>query len=99
MLRGQRCPVKPGMTEAGMTSAQIIFISLQGNKRTNMNEKFPCETCPMRAKYDQNPKSLVGRFWRWHINFCPGFRAYFTHQDEEKQKEIREKYNFQKYQK
>ena len=53
----------------------------------------------MRAKYDQNPKSLVGRFWRWHINFCPGFRAYFTNQDEEIQKEIREKYNFRKYQK
>ena len=64
-----------------------------------MDEKFPCETCPMRAKYDQNPKSLVGRFWRRHINFCPGFRAYFTHQDEEIQKEIREKYNFRKYQK
>ncbi len=64
-----------------------------------MNESYPCETCPMRAKYDQNPKSLGGRIWRWHINFCPGFKAYFTHQDEETQKMLREKYNFKKYQK
>ena len=37
----------------------------------------------MRGKYDRNPKSLAGRVWRWHINFCPGWKNYFTHQDEE----------------
>ena len=51
----------------------------------------------MRAKYDKNPKSLVGRFWRWHINFCPGWKAYFTHQDDETKSALRAKYNFQKY--
>lgn len=35
-----------------------------------------CPTCPWRAKYDQNRKSLLGRLWRWHINFCPGWKAY-----------------------
>lgn len=25
----------------------------------------------MRAKYEKSPRSLAGRFWRWHINFCP----------------------------
>ena len=44
--------------------------------------QYPCETCKLRAHYDKNPKSMIGRFWRWHINFCPGFKAYFTHQDE-----------------
>ena len=32
----------------------------------------------MRAKYDCRPRSFAGRFWRWHINFCPGWKAYFS---------------------
>ncbi len=59
---------------------------------------YPCENCKFRASYDKNPKSLKGRFWRWHINFCPGWKAFFTHQDEETKSALREKYNFQKYQ-
>lgn len=35
-----------------------------------------CETCPLRAKYDQNPGSFLGRLWRWHIKWCPGWNAY-----------------------
>ena len=27
--------------------------------------KYPCENCKLRDVYDKNPKSLVGRFWRW----------------------------------
>ena len=30
--------------------------------------KYPCENCKLRAAYDKNPKSLIGRFWRWQIN-------------------------------
>ena len=26
--------------------------------------KYPCENCKLRAAYDKNPKSLIGRFWR-----------------------------------
>ena len=59
--------------------------------------QYPCESCKFRAHYDKNPKSVLGRFWRWHINFCPGFKAYFTHQDEESQTILREKYDFHKY--
>ena len=39
--------------------------------------KYPCENCKLRAQYDKNPKSLIGRFWRWQINFCPSWRGYF----------------------
>ena len=60
-------------------------------------QEFPCETCKFRAHYDKNPKSVLGRFWRWHINFCPGFKAYFTNQGEETKADIRKKYNFEKY--
>lgn len=51
-----------------------------------------CENCKFRAYYDKKPKSVLGRFWRWHINFCPGWKAYFTSLPAEKQKELRDKY-------
>lgn len=35
-----------------------------------------CETCPMRLKAQENPKSLMARFWRWHTTWCPGWKAY-----------------------
>ena len=38
----------------------------------------------------------MGRFWRWHINFCPGWKNYFTSQAPAKQAELREKYQFTK---
>lgn len=48
-----------------------------------------CENCKIRAHYDTKPNSLLGRFWRWHINFCPGWKAYFTSLPEDKQAELR----------
>lgn len=60
---------------------------------------YPCENCKLRAHYDNNPKSLKGRFWRWHINFCPGWKAYFTSLDEQRQEVLRQRYNFDKYRK
>ena len=59
--------------------------------------QYPCENCKFRAHYDKDPKSLLGRFWRWHINFCPGWKNYFTNQDEITKEALRQKYNFQKY--
>lgn len=56
-----------------------------------------CANCPMRAKYDNKPKSFSGRFWRWHINFCPGWKSYFKALPDEEKQLIREKYSFKKY--
>lgn len=56
-----------------------------------------CENCPMRAKYDKSPKSLMGRLWRWHINFCPGWKGYFKSLSAKEQEEARMKYYFNKY--
>lgn len=61
-----------------------------------MEKEMRCPNCPMRAKYDRKPKSLIGRFWRWHINFCPGWKAYYTSLPEEEQKALREKYSLKK---
>ena len=44
------------------------------------------------------PDSFLGKFWRWHINFCPGRKGYFTSLSEEQKIELRKKYNFTKYQ-
>jgi hypothetical protein len=56
-----------------------------------------CENCPMRAKYDEKPKSFGGRFWRWHINFCPGWKAYMTSLEPEKKQVVAEKYHQKKW--
>lgn len=60
-------------------------------------ENYKCADCPLRAKYEQNPKSFLGRFWRWHINFCPGWKSYFNSISPDEKKVLRSKYNFTKY--
>ncbi len=56
-----------------------------------------CEKCPLQAKYERNPRSLTGRLWRWHIDFCPGWKAYFISLGAAQKQLLREKYNFVKY--
>lgn len=48
-----------------------------------------CNNCKLRAKYDNNPKSLLGRIWRWHIGWCPGWKAYMKSLDTEKLQELK----------
>lgn len=61
------------------------------------SQTYKCASCPMRAKWEQSPRSFVGRFWRWHINFCPGWKAYFTSLSPDEQGALRERYGFAKY--
>jgi len=51
-----------------------------------------CAHCFWRAKFDRNPKSLLSRIWRWHINWCPGWKAFLISLPEDNQAEIRAKY-------
>lgn len=37
-----------------------------------------CAECPIRKKYDANPESLIGRLWKWHTGFCPGWKKYMA---------------------
>ncbi len=39
-------------------------------------EDFNCPDCGLRAKAEAKPKSLIARLWRWHTNWCPGWKAY-----------------------
>jgi hypothetical protein len=59
--------------------------------------KHNCSKCSFRAKYDNNPKSFLGRLWKWHIGFCPGWKGYITTLPEEDRKILAEKYSLNKY--
>ena len=56
-----------------------------------------CEKCGFRAKYDNNPKSLLGRVWRWNAGWCPGWKQYMASLPEEKRVALAEKYNMPKF--
>ena len=53
-----------------------------------------CSSCAWRAKYDSNPKSFLARIWRWHINFCPGWKKYMKSLPEAEKTVIAAKYAF-----
>ncbi len=52
-----------------------------------------CKECAFRKKYDNKPKSFLGRLWRWHINWCPGWKKFYNSFDENQRKEIADRYN------
>ncbi|MBN1926777.1 MAG: hypothetical protein JW798_13170 [Prolixibacteraceae bacterium] len=60
-------------------------------------EENNCENCTLRKKYDEKPKSFGGRFWRFHINFCPGWKMYMNSLDDEKRNEIASHYRLKKW--
>jgi hypothetical protein len=37
-----------------------------------------CEGCKFRKKYDDNPRSFLGRLWKWHTGWCPGWKQYLA---------------------
>lgn len=45
--------------------------------------------CKFRAKYDQNPRSFLGRIWKWHIGWCPGWKSYVKSKSEEEREELK----------
>ena len=53
-----------------------------------------CSECAWRARYDSKPKSFLGRLWRWHINFCPGWKKYIRSLPEAERTAVASKYNF-----
>ena len=56
-----------------------------------------CANCGFRAKYDKNPKSILGRMWRWHAGWCPGWKAYITSLPKEERVDLAKKYDLKKY--
>jgi hypothetical protein len=35
-----------------------------------------CEKCWFRSYAERKPRSILGRLWRWHTGWCPGWKAY-----------------------
>ncbi len=63
-----------------------------------MPEKQNCKECAFRKKYDDNPKSLLGKIWRWHANWCPGWKSYISSLSEEDRNTLAQKYGMTKFQ-
>ena len=60
----------------------------------NNDEKIiPCRDCKFRAKYDTNPTSFLGRLWRWHAGWCPGWGKYMQSLPDDQRAELNKKYN------
>jgi len=56
-----------------------------------------CAACSFRARYDKNPQSLLGRLWRWHAGWCPGWKSYMKSLPEQERRELAEKYDLNKF--
>jgi hypothetical protein len=56
-----------------------------------------CKECSFRSKYDNNPKSILGRLWKWHIGWCPGWKRYMTSLPGDERVGLAEKYDLKKY--
>jgi len=56
-----------------------------------------CENCGFRAKYDENPRSFLGRLWRFHASWCPGWKNYMRSLSDEKRVELAHRYRLKKY--
>jgi len=56
-----------------------------------------CENCTFRAKYDNNPKSFLGRLWRWHANWCPGWKEHMKTIPIEERQKLATQYAMKKY--
>lgn len=52
-----------------------------------------CENCKFRKKYDRDPRSIIGRIWKWHTGWCPGWKAYVKSLPDERRSKILETYN------
>lgn len=59
--------------------------------------KHMCNTCRFRAIYDRKPGSLLGRMWRWHANWCPGWNRYMKSLPAEDRQRLADTYDMAKF--
>ncbi len=58
--------------------------------------KHNCAKCRFRAIYDTNTKSPLGRVWRWHIGWCPGWKGYMETLSADESAQVTETYGLKK---
>ena len=54
-----------------------------------------CATCKWRQTYDEAPRSILGRLWRWHAGWCPGWKNYLRSLPEEEREAVVQRYGMQ----
>jgi len=57
---------------------------------------YVCRNCLLRKKYDKNPGSILGRIWRWHAGWCPGWNRYMGTLSNRERQIMAEKYNLKR---
>lgn len=62
-----------------------------------MADEPGCATCSFRARHDRDPRSLLGRIWRWHAGWCPGWKAYMRSLPAEERERVARRYGLKKY--
>ncbi len=76
------------MTHGRRTSSPCKVESNQEGIQAMSN----CEKCKFRAKYDNNPRSILGRIWKWHIGWCPGWKGYLRSLPDDERRTLAERY-------
>lgn len=51
-----------------------------------------CETCKLRSRYDKKPRSILGRLWKWHTSWCPGWKRYLKSLPEKERQALLKRY-------
>lgn len=56
-----------------------------------------CENCAWRARFEKRPESFLGRLWKWHAGWCPGWKSYMFSLPGEKRNKIARDYGMGKF--
>jgi hypothetical protein len=56
-----------------------------------------CDNCGFRAKYDKKPLPFLGRLWRWHAKWCPGWKRYMLSLPNEERIRLAEQYDLKRF--
>jgi len=70
-----------------------VRLNVKLHKQWIRSDMKRCEKCSFRARYDRNPQSILGRIWKWHIGWCPGWKAYIKSLPDEDRKKLLERYS------
>ena len=79
------------LSGAGIIAGLAVLSAGMGCSGSDTGKKS-CADCPMRKNYDKDPTSLSARLWKWHIQYCPGWKGYVSSLPEQERKMIEEKY-------
>ena len=74
----------------------IIWVNGQKKDVTTFRRRITmnrCEKCGFKVRYDKNPRSILGRIWKWHIGWCPGWKSYIRALPDEERKKLVNKYS------